>query len=310
MILVTGASGSLGKRLVPLLRSSGRPLRAIVRDPEKAGHLEGVEIVHGDVRDPGVLRRAVEGVDVVVSAMSGFGAAGDVSVESVDRDANRDLAATASAAGARHMVLVSVAEASPRHPMDLMKVKFAAEQFVRSSGMDWTIIRPTMSAETWADILGRPLLRDGKTTVFGGGNQPVNFVSARDVAGVVALAVGEPSLRGLTVDVGGPENVTMNDFVARFQAETGASGTVSHFPLPVMRMMAVALRHLKQQISRQIQAGVYIDTHGLVVDGPAARQPYPSISLTSVNEVFRADYPPAVNRPMTSPSFHSGSPSR
>lgn len=310
MILVTGASGTLGKRLIPALRGTAQPLRAIVRDPHRSTHLDGVEIVQGDVRDQDVLRRAVAGTDVVVSAMSGFGAAGEVSVESVDRDGNRGLVAASRAAGVKHIVLVSAIEAAPDHPMDLMKAKFAAEQAVKESGMDWTIIRPTLSTETWGDMLGRPLLKHGKTTVYGRGNQRVNFVSARDVAELVVLAVTDPALRGVALEIGGPENLTMNEFVAEFRAETGAAGDAAHYPLLVMRLLAPGLRHVKQQMARHVQAGVYIDTHGLAFDGPAARRTYPALPVTSVADVFRADYAPAVNLPRTSPSCHSGSPSR
>ena len=295
MILVTGASGTLGKHLVPLLRAAGIPLRAIVRDPRGATHLDGVEIVQGDVRDPATLRRAVDGVNSVIAAASGFGAGGDVSVESVDRDANRALAEAAGGAGVANMILVSVLEASPRHPMDLMKAKYAAEQHVKASPMAWTIIRPALSTETWAHILGQPLQQLGKTTVFGRGNQPVNFVSARDVAAFVRLAATDPAMRGVTVDVGGPANLTMNQFVDRFRVETGAAGSVAHYSLPVMRVLARALRYVNQQTARQIQAGVYIDTRGLAFDGRAARKDYPSIPLTSVSEVFRSDYAPVVD---------------
>ena len=296
MILVAGATGTLGKQLIPLLQSSGS-LRAVVRDPASSRDLAGVEVVHGDVRDPEVLRRAVAGVEIVVSALSGFGASGDVSVESIDRDACRNLVDAAAAAGVRHFVLVSAWQASPRHPMDLMKAKAAAEAHLKASQMTWTILRPTLSTETWTELLGRPLLQAGKTTVFGRGNQPVNFVSARDVARFVALAVTDPAMRGLTLEVGGSENLTMNQFVARFQEVTGVAGSVAHYPLPVMRVLAIALRPIKQQMSRHIQAGIHIDTSGFAFDGVAARTIYPGIPFTSIADVFRLEHgEPAASR--------------
>ena len=290
MILVAGATGSLGRHLVPQLGGIGEPLRAIVRDPGAAAGLDRVEVVKGDVCDPATLAPAVAGVDTVVCAVSGFGAAGDVSVESVDRDGTIALIDAAVAAGVTDFVLVSVAQAGPRHPMDLMRAKYAAEQHLKASGMAWTILRPSLSTETWAHLIGRPLQKHGKTMVYGRGKQPVNFVSARDVAAFVRLAVSDPAMRNRTFELGGPENLTMNEFVKRFSAVTGATGSIGHYPLPVMRILAVALRLHKQQMARHIQAGVYIDTRGLAVDGRAARREYPALPLTSVDDVFRADY--------------------
>lgn len=290
MILIAGATGTLGKKLVPLLRERGLPLRALVRDAAVAApHLDGVDKVQGDVREPESLRAAMKGVDAVVSAVSGFGATGGVSLESVDRDGNRNLLRAARAAGVTHFVLVSVHGASADHPMDLMRLKFAAEQEVRGSGMGFTILRPTMSTETWVGIVGRPLLKTGKTTVFGRGNQPVNFVSARDVAHFVELALTDPSMRGASVEIGGPENLTMNEFVERYRAETGAAGKVSHFPLPVMRVMSRAMRPVKLQMARHIQAGVHLDTRGYAFDPSGIRATYPSVRLTGVAEVFAGE---------------------
>ena len=142
MIVVAGASGTLGPLLVPLLVARGEPVRVITRDPVTlANKLSGVELMAGDVTRPDDARRAVEGARVVVSAITGF--ASPAGLEAVDVKGNRILAEAAVAASIEQFVLLSVAQASVDHPMALFRAKFAAEQAVRASGLRWTMIRPS-----------------------------------------------------------------------------------------------------------------------------------------------------------------------
>ena len=93
MILIAGGTGTLGKRLVGLLTDRGLPVRILSRDATGARSLaeDNVEIVAGDVRDPGSLRQAVGGVRTVISAITGFGPTRDVSPRTVDWEGNANL---------------------------------------------------------------------------------------------------------------------------------------------------------------------------------------------------------------------------
>ena len=111
----------------------------------------------------------------------------------MDRDGNARLVAAATRAGVRRFVLVSVVGAAPEHPMSLHRMKYAAEQEPARSGMDATVVRATSFAETWLEIIGAKLADGGPALVLGPGRNPVNFVSADDVAALVCLAVsGDP----------------------------------------------------------------------------------------------------------------------
>src|SRR4029077_6363970 len=129
--------------------------------------------------------------------------------------------------------------------MELIRMKAVAEQRLRASRLSWTIVRPTAYQETWLEIVGRTLVTAGSTRVFGRGQNPINFVSAGDVARVVDLAMTDPGLRGVSVDVPGPENLTLDQFVEIVRAATGVTGTVNHVPLPMLRLMSLVLRPIK-----------------------------------------------------------------
>jgi uncharacterized protein YbjT (DUF2867 family) len=152
---------------------------------------------------------AVCGCTTVISAVHGFAGPGKPSPGAVDRDANRALIHAAAAAGVQHLVLVSVLAAAGDHPMSLHRAKYAAEQALRASGLPWTIIRPAAYLETWVAVIGARLAAGGPALVFGPGRNPINFVSAHDVAAAVDLAVHDQALRGQVLEVAGPENLTL-----------------------------------------------------------------------------------------------------
>jgi uncharacterized protein YbjT (DUF2867 family) len=292
MILVAGGTGTLGTQLVRLLTERGRPVRVLTRDPARAAQLLGtVETLTGDVRDPATVAAAVAGCTTVVSAVHGFAGPGRPSPESVDRDGNRALIQAAAAAGAEHVVLVSVLDAAPDHPMSLHRAKFAAEQALRTSGLAWTIVRPAAYLETWVGIIGAKLPGNGPALVFGPGRNPIPFVSARDVAAVIDLAVHDPSLRGQVLEVAGPEQLTFTQLAGRLVAATGRPGRVRHIPLPMLRAMSVLARPFAPVFARQAQAAVVMNTTDMTADSAVLRARFPTISATTLDELLSAPQP-------------------
>jgi uncharacterized protein YbjT (DUF2867 family) len=290
VILVAGGTGTLGTRIVTLLRGRGLPVRVLTRDRNRAGHLgTDIEIVEGDLHSAAALARAADGAQTVISAVQGFAGTPGASPARTDRDGNRNLIQAARRAGAGHVVLVSVRDASPDHPMDLMRMKYAAEQDLKESGLSWTIIRPSAFMETWCQVLGRPLLEKGKTVVFGRGDNPINWVSAEDVARFVDRAVADPAMRGQIIDVGGPENLTMTEFIRTFQSGTASGGSVGHVPRTAMRLGMLLMRPVNPALARQIQAGIIMDSRPQAFDASAVRRRYSSIPATSLADVVRRD---------------------
>lgn len=292
MILVAGGTGTLGTRIVRLLTARSLPVRVLTRDAERARPLAGpgVEIVVGDVRDTAAAARATAGARTVVSAIHGFAGVGATSPQAVDWQGNLNLIRGATAAGAEHMVMLSAVGVVPDHPMDLYQMKLRAEEALRGSGLAWTILRASAFMETWAKLVGEPLIRTGKTVIFGRGNNPINFVSAADVARFVELAVVDPSMRGAIVEIGGPENLTFRQVVDVFTKETGRGGTTRHVPLPVMRVASLLLRPINPVLARQIAAGVTMDTWTMSFDGTQRLRSHPTVPLTTLADVVRRDY--------------------
>ena len=292
MILIAGGSGTLGMQVVHLLARHGLEMRLLTRTPERVRRSPGdaINIVQGDVRDTGAVERAVTGARTVISAVHGFAGARDTNPYNVDWLGNANLIKAALANGVEHFILVSIHGAAPDHPMDLFRMKYQAEQKLLAASLPWTILRPTAYMETWLRLIGEPLTSSGKTQVFGRGENPINFVSAHDVARFIELAVMESKMRNVAVDIGGPQNLTMNQVVHTFMAVTGKTGKVSHVPLPLMRLMAVLMRPVNPAIARQIQAGAVMDTSDMSFDSAPVRSRYPSIPVTNLADAIRRDY--------------------
>lgn len=288
MVLVAGGTGRLGTRVVELLIKRDIGVRVLTRDHTRARHLpQAVQIVEGNVRDPEALTPAMAGVTSVISAIQGFDDPKS-SPESTDRDGNRNLVNAAKEAEVDHFVLVSAVKSALDHPMSLGRAKYAAEQFLKESGLEWTIVRGTAFMEFWANLVGQPLVDTGRTQVFGRGNNPINFVSVGDVAKAVEMAIVDPDLRGVDLEVGGPENLTMNQVLQIFERVSGKTGKVSHVPLPMMRIMSVLMRPIKPALARQIQAGVVMDTDNIMSWDPSPNlELYPWLPQTPLAEVLR-----------------------
>jgi uncharacterized protein YbjT (DUF2867 family) len=261
MILLAGGTGHLGSVLIPRLAAGGVGVRILSRNPARARKSVGdsVEVVSGDVRVPASLTPALAGVESVISAVTGFGPGGD-GPRRVDFEGNANLIEAAEAAEVKHFVLVSIHGASSEHPMELYRAKSMAEQRLRESRLEWTIIRPTAFKELWSGIVGDPLLKSGTAMVFGRGDNPINFVSVHDVARLVEKAVIDRDLRGRILEVGGPENLTLNRLVEIVAQSHGLQAKARHIPLAALRVGATALRPFRPDIAGLLQAAVLMDT--------------------------------------------------
>ena len=291
MILVVGASGRLGGLVARQLLADGVAVRAMSRTPASLTDLEklGAERIAGDLRDPASLAAACQGMDTVFIATHAFNGDRSNSSRAVDDVGNRRLIDAARKAGARHLVFVSVMGADPKSPVDMFRYKYATEQYLRASGLGYTILRPSAYMETWAHALGDPIVKSGKAMVFGRGVNPINFVSAEDVARFAVFALADPQARNRIIEIGGPENVTETQFVQMIQRATGKPGKIQHIPLPMMRLLGVVARPFNPAFSRQCVAGALMDIADMTFDPAEALKLVP-MRQKRLDEVIHSEF--------------------
>lgn len=289
MILVVGSTSKVGKHAVPQLLMQGEKVRAMTRipsgpDAENFGKL-GAEVVQGDLRDPASLARACQGVEKVLALAHGFTPGQpDNNLHTVDEVGNRDLIDAAKTAGVQHFVFASILGVTADSPMDLFRIKYATEQYLQKSGLSYTILRAAAFMEFWAAMVGEPIIKTGKTTIFGKGDNPINFVSAEDVARFSVMALSDPRMRNEIIEIGGPENLTFNQVAGLFEKISGQPAKITHVPLPIMRVMRLMMRPFNPMLSVQITGGIIMDTENQACDMSATLQKFP-VKLTRLEEV-------------------------
>jgi len=286
MILLAGGTGHLGGPLTELLAAGGSPVRVLSRDPSRSRALvpANVELVAGDVRVAASLKPALVDVQTVISAVTGFGPGGS-GPRQVDMQGNQNLIAAAVAAGVESFILVSIHDASPEHAMELYRAKFSAEETLRGSNLAWTIVRPTAFMELWAGIVGDSLIKGGAATIFGRGTNPINFVSVRDVARFIELEVAGRRLRNETLEVGGPENLTLKAMVEVIAASHGLEPRARHVPLAALRAGEAVLRPFRPDLAGLMRASIQMDTSDMSFDATHLTEAYPEIRLTRLGDV-------------------------
>jgi uncharacterized protein YbjT (DUF2867 family) len=200
MILITGATGNIGRELIPFLLQAGQPIRVFVRDGRKVAHLDAcVERAVGDLDKPETLLPAVQGVEGIFLVT--FETRQDINVIEA-----------AKRAGVKHIVKLSTLEATD-HKIQVGKWHYEREQLIRASGLDWTFLRPGMfmsnSIDWWAASI------KGQNSVFfpGGKKGKVAPVDPRDVAKIAAGALTQPKHNGQAYELTGAELFTIGEMV-------------------------------------------------------------------------------------------------
>jgi NADH dehydrogenase len=254
VILLTGGTGFAGGKVAHALRAGGYDVRCLARKPARADHLRawGCEVVRGDATDAASLRAAVSGCDKVVHLV-GIRQGRPAEFQRVMVDGTRDLLAAASEAGVRRFVLMS-ALGTTEETKDLVPyygAKWSMEQDVKGSEIDYVIFRPSF-------LLGRDggILETFKklarlmpvTPIIGSGTQRIQPIWVEDVAAYFAAAIDKAEATNRTFEVGGPDQVTWNEFWERLKRVLRVRRPSIHMPMGLMRLNALVTERLPGDI--------------------------------------------------------------
>lgn len=290
MILIVGVTGVLGRETARQLLAAGYKVRGLARNPASAADMKqlGAEIVQGDMIDYDSLKRACQGVEQVLFAAHALLGTGKYTSEAVDDAGTRALIDIAKAAGVKHFVYLSAKDASPRHPTDFFRTKSKMENYLKASGLSYTILRPSAFMEHHVhNLLGATILTTGKTTIYGAGNNPNNFIAGVDIARFAVLALTDTRLKNRSIDVGGPDNVTKNQIAEMYGRFSGKTPKVTNVPTGMMKVMGPMLRPIQPVLSRLMSFSAWADTDNISFDPTAMLKEFP-MTLTRVEDFIRA----------------------
>ena len=146
LVLVTGAAGFVGHHLVRRLLDDGHQVRCFVHPKTRGGRLEGlpVEITRGDISDPVAVHTAVAGTDAVIHLVAIIIEKGGATFTSVNAEGTRHVVMACQKAGVKRLIHQSANGAAPNASRPYTHSKWLGEEAVRSSGLDYTILRPSV----------------------------------------------------------------------------------------------------------------------------------------------------------------------
>jgi uncharacterized protein YbjT (DUF2867 family) len=254
VILVTGATGFVGPKVVHALRERGTPVRALVRNPNRATELRAwdCELVQGDMNDTNALRRAVEGCEAVVHLVAIRQGRAET-FERVMVQGTRGLLGAAKEAGVRRFVLMSAlgTSAETKDLLPYYNAKWKQEQDVLASGIEHVIFRPSFVFGREGGILPtfKRLARlTPVTPIIGSGRQRIQPIWVDDVAAYFSESVEKPDAANRTFELGGPDAVSWNEFWERLKAALGLRRPSFHVPVGLMRVNALVTERLPGNI--------------------------------------------------------------
>jgi NADH dehydrogenase len=241
-VVVTGASGLVGTHLCSMLVERGYKVRALVRDPAKAaqrlGHLH-LEIRSTDIRNADALRDAVRDCGSVVHlAAIAIEKAGE-SYSSTNTDATRNVLDAAVAEKIERIVHMSQNGSDATSSFPFLRSKGLAENMVKSSGLKWTVLRPSVifgPEDEFVNVLAR-LVRLSPVVypLPGGGVARFQPISVDDVARAVVKCLDDDSTIGHSYALGGPTPLTLRQMTERILIAMNASRVLVGVPVGFLR---------------------------------------------------------------------------
>jgi uncharacterized protein YbjT (DUF2867 family) len=251
-VLVTGASGFVGSYVVPALLADGHRVVALVRTDAAGQTVLGrlgpqerssVELRTGDVIRPETLPAALAGVDAAVHLVAiPRDRDGGASLRLVNTEGTRNVVEAMKGAGVRRLVHMGAMGVEDDPNLHYASSKAKAEAIVRDSGLDWTILKPSLQ---WGErdgffniLAGLVRMSPGLVPVPGNGESRFQPIAATDVARVTAMALDDEATIGRSYDLGGPRYWTYKEIAREVMAGMGARRAVVPMPLPLIRLVA------------------------------------------------------------------------
>jgi uncharacterized protein YbjT (DUF2867 family) len=242
VLLLTGATGTVGMALLGRLLATGTPVRCLVRDPRRLGPQRvRVQIALGDLGDPLSFRHALRGIDTVVHLASVIRDQPQGSIEELAGVATWRLVRAAEQAGAGRFVFFSALGASTHSRARLLRAKAIAERAVIESSLAHTIFAPSIvyaPGDPYLRLLER-MSRLPAMPIPGSGRASFQPIWAQDLAACVLAALpggsrAEPSI-GARYELAGPETLTHRQIVETVLRSLGRPRRIVCIPAPAVR---------------------------------------------------------------------------
>jgi len=249
-VFLTGATGFVGRNMLKRLLAEGHSVRALVREPEKAGALkvEKVDLVAGDVVEGAGLDQGMQGCDAAIHLVGIIVEKGKNTFERVHHIGTRNVVEAAKRMGLKRLVHMSALGARADGAAEYQTTKWKGEEEVRRSGIPYCILRPSLIfgegdgfvTQMMDTMRSAPLFRP----VPGDGKRKFRPISIDDVTACFVRALTTETATNQTVELGGADELTLNDVLAEIARCAGVRKPAVHIPMPLMFVGATVAQSL------------------------------------------------------------------
>lgn len=251
LVTVFGGSGFVGRHTVSALAKRGYRVRAAVRRPDLAGHLQPmgnvgqIHAVQANVRYPKSLAEAVAGAQAVVNLVAILAPCGKQTFSAVHVDGARAVARAAREAGAKRFVHISAIGASKTSSAQYARTRALGEEAVLEEFPGAIILRPSIVFGPEDEFFNRfagMMLQSPFLPLIGGGRTKFQPVYAGDLAQAIAnAATGAAGVPGTVYEIGGPEVLTFRRLLELTQQYAGRSRAFLHIPFWAAKLQAALM---------------------------------------------------------------------
>lgn len=231
-VFIAGATGYLGRHLVQTFLDRGFHVRALVRDATRATELPAHQLVEAQATQPSTLHGALDGVDLVVSALGITRQRDGLTYRDVDFQANVNLLEEALRAGVPRFAYVHVLGAEHMSGVPMIDAKQAFVARLRSAAVTSTVIQPSGFFSDMSDFLG--MAHQGRAWLFGDGTKRLNPIHGADLAEAIADAVADGRD---TLQVGGPDVFTHTQLATVAFEVLGKQPRITYLPDGIRRAL-------------------------------------------------------------------------
>lgn len=238
LVLVTGGTGFVGRNIVKLLTAHGHKVRCLVRHPDTASETDdSVEFVKGDVTDLQSVVSSAEGIDAAIHLVGIIQEHGQQTFQAVHVEGTRNVVLALKEKGVKRLVHMSALGTQKDAISRYYQTKWEAEEIVRSSGLDYTIFRPSIivgEGDGFTTTLIDLVTKGPVVPVIGSGEYQMQPIPVEDVAACFVSALENNEHIRKTYELCGREALTFNQMLDEVMSALGISKSKVHMPMGVV----------------------------------------------------------------------------
>ena len=242
---VTGATGFVGRHLVDRLAGAGHEVTALVHRRSAAGMFEdAVTTAVGSVEEPGSLQDAFRGIQVVYHLVGIIAETRTKTFRSTVVGGTENVCAACEASGVKRIVYLSAMGTTSRARSKYHRSKYRAEQIVKSSSMDYLIVRSSIvygPGDGFVSMLSNMIRNFPVVPVLGSGRYEFQPIFIDDLTAVLLRGLEGSESSRQTVDVGGPEALSYQKILDAIEGAVGRERPRLHIPFSLVKPMAGVL---------------------------------------------------------------------